>query len=453
MIAGMRQSGQPSALSEWGYNMYQRIFSVILATAAVAGAQTFPRRATVVGGGNQNSNSGQCTIELVVDGAAEVEIRGVNANLRNVSGQPPQWRRFECTSTMPANPADFRFRGLNGRGKQELVADPRNGGAAVIRIDDSDGGAENYAFEFMWGGGATSQDRGQQGLPDNGGYRGDRGQQLPPDNGGYRADRGQQGPPDNGGYRADRGQQGPPDNGGYRGNRGQPDLDAYHTERDTSFRGGTWRAMFFQRIREDLDHVTSGAFPFTGDRARLERTRVQLDELQQKLARGFYDERQLDEVTASQQYVLQNNRLAARDRAILTDDLTKMRDFRVRHDDYGARDMEGPYHQERDQRFRGNNWQATFFQRIREDLEHVATGTFPFGGDQARVTRTKVQLDELQTKLARGFYDQRELDDVIQAMQGVVASNRMAAHDREILADDLQRMRDFRVRHDQYGAR
>ena len=95
--------------------------------------------------------------------------------------------------------------------------------------------------------------------------------------------------------------------------------------------------MFFQRIRDDLDHATSGAGPFTGDRARLQRTQRQLDELQQKLARGFYDERELDQTMASLQAVVQGNRLAPRDREMLMEDLSRMRDFRSRHDQYGAR--------------------------------------------------------------------------------------------------------------------
>ena len=56
----------------------------------------------MTGGGG---DSGKCTVEVVVDGAAEVEIRGDNAVLRNLKGQPPQWRRFECNAPLPANPA------------------------------------------------------------------------------------------------------------------------------------------------------------------------------------------------------------------------------------------------------------------------------------------------------------------------------------------------------------
>src|SRR4029077_13577878 len=76
---------------------------------------------------------------------------GTTATLRNVSGQPPQWRRFECTGALPANPTNFSFTGVDGRGRQELVRDPRNGGVAVVQIEDKDGGSEGYTFDITWG--------------------------------------------------------------------------------------------------------------------------------------------------------------------------------------------------------------------------------------------------------------------------------------------------------------
>jgi hypothetical protein len=100
---------------------------------------------------NERSGEAKCTLEVVVDGAAEVEIRGDTARLRNLQGQPPQWRRFECSQVMPANPAGFRFQGIDGRGRQQLVQEPGNGRPAVIRIDDSGGGQEGYTFDIMWG--------------------------------------------------------------------------------------------------------------------------------------------------------------------------------------------------------------------------------------------------------------------------------------------------------------
>ena len=79
--------------------------------------------------------------------------------------------------------------------------------------------------------------------------------------------------------------------------------------------------------------------------------------------------------------------------------------------------------------------------------------TFPFGRDEARLGRTKFELDELQQKLAQGVYDERELDETMGALQMVVSSNRLGVRDREVLTDDLARMREFRMRHEQFGAR
>lgn len=107
--------------------------------------------------GRGDPNRGKCTIEVVVDGAADVEIRGDNAAIHNLSGRPAEWRRFECNQVLPPNPGNFRFRGVDGRGSQELIRDPRNGGSVVVRIEDRDSGAEGYTFDIEWdnrGGGA-----------------------------------------------------------------------------------------------------------------------------------------------------------------------------------------------------------------------------------------------------------------------------------------------------------
>jgi len=254
-------------------------------------AQAFERRATYRSGGDPNR--GKCTIEVVVDGAADVEIRGDNAVLRNLSGQQPQWRRFECNGPLPPNPVNFRFAGVDGRGRQTLIRDPRNGGVAVVRIEDRDNGSEGYTFDIFWENG--------------GGYPPPRAQSPPPP---------------------------PPDR---RYDRDDRDRDAYHDDRDARFRAPDFRQRFFQRIREDLYHVQSVTFPGGGDQYRISRTLQELDELQDKLARGFYDERELNDVIGAMQRVVADNRLPRRDRDVLADDLERLRDFRVRHDYYGAR--------------------------------------------------------------------------------------------------------------------
>lgn len=131
---------------------YLLTFAAVAITIPLSG-QTFERRASLTGG--SASGQGQCTAEVVVDGSAEVEVRGDLGILRNLSGQAPQWRRFECTSRMPANPIDFQFAGVDGRGTQQLIRDPRSGGVALVRLSDPQGGVEAYTFSFNWAGGTV----------------------------------------------------------------------------------------------------------------------------------------------------------------------------------------------------------------------------------------------------------------------------------------------------------
>ena len=152
------------------------ILAAVLITCGVAAAQT--RQAVMVGGGNPDW--GRCTAEIVVDGAAMVDIRGATATLRDISGSPPQWRRFECTSPMPLNPVNVRFTPREGRGTIEMVRDPREGGVAAIRMNDPQGGANVYGFEISWN---NRVERG--GYPDLGERRPDWGER---DRGRFTAD-------------------------------------------------------------------------------------------------------------------------------------------------------------------------------------------------------------------------------------------------------------------------
>src|ERR1700730_2739820 len=260
--------------------MYSRFFLVTGAALGLLNAQSFERRATYKFGGDPNR--GKCTVEVVVDGAVDIEIRGDSAVMRNLNGQPPQWRRFECTGPMPANPANFRFAGVDGRGRQTLMRAPGNGGGAGVRIEDKDNGSEGYTFDITWGGGGGGGFPPAQDDRSRGDNRDNRGYPPPPD---QRYDRG----------RDDR-------------DRDGRDLDVYHRDRDEGFRAPDFRQRFFQRIREDLYHVQSVTFPASGDQYRISRTLQELDELQDKLARGYYDERELNEVIGAMQRVVEDNR-------------------------------------------------------------------------------------------------------------------------------------------------
>ena len=114
---------------------------------------------TAIMKGRPNGDRGKCTIEVNVDDVAEVEVTGDRARIRTLSGQPSQFRRFECNSIMPRMPGDFRFTGIDGRGRMTLIRDPRNGGPAVIRIEDPKGGYEGYTFDLEWRGGSDGYGR------------------------------------------------------------------------------------------------------------------------------------------------------------------------------------------------------------------------------------------------------------------------------------------------------
>lgn len=125
--------------------------SLAIAQLAVAQPQQEMRlRATIAGGGGPDR--GNCRVEVLVDATAQVEVRGHDAILRQVGrgGQPPQWHRFQCSGEMPPNMGEFRFAPVHGRGSQRLVQDPRNGGAAVVEINDPQRGADTYAFDLSW---------------------------------------------------------------------------------------------------------------------------------------------------------------------------------------------------------------------------------------------------------------------------------------------------------------
>ena len=278
--------------------MRKSIFMILAATAVVGtvSGQDMQRRASIGRGPGYGLEG--CTVVVIVDGAAEVEIRGDNARLRNLQGGAPQFREFECSHPMPQDAPGFRFTAESGRGRQSLVRSPRDGGPVVIRIEDHEGGAGEYRFELTWGGRPRGDFGGdRRAVPDDRPIPGDR----------------------NGDGVVDR-------------------RDAeYGQERERFFQGRDWRRNLFQRVREDVEHLQRATIPFTGDRARLTRTVMELNELQGKLSQGRYDERQLDDVVNALRAVVAENRMSPRDRDILSDDLNRLREFRERHDDYGAR--------------------------------------------------------------------------------------------------------------------
>src|SRR5437764_4216995 len=94
---------------------------ILLSCALAQAAVERMMRASITGG---RGDSGKCTIEVVVDDVAVVEIFGDQGRLITEAGQPSEWRRLQCTDRLPRSPGEFRFRGIDGRGRVNLIRDP-----------------------------------------------------------------------------------------------------------------------------------------------------------------------------------------------------------------------------------------------------------------------------------------------------------------------------------------
>lgn len=111
------------------------------------------------------------------------------------------------------------------------------------------------------------------------------------------------------------------------------------------------------------------------------------------------------------------------------------------------RDRDDRYHQgDRDEGF----WRGRLFDRVRADLDHIQSNTPVFSGDEYRLVRVKQELGELQRKYDDHGYDSEKMEDVVNAMQRVVNDNHLGGRERDMLSDDLNRLRAFQDHHDGY---
>lgn len=87
-----------------------------------------------------------------VDGEIEIEIRGNSVRERHINGQAPFNVRTSSGFSLPRRDVSVRVNKLQGRGRVEVVEQPsaRNGYVAVIRVNDSQGGADDYELEISW---------------------------------------------------------------------------------------------------------------------------------------------------------------------------------------------------------------------------------------------------------------------------------------------------------------
>jgi hypothetical protein len=107
------------------------------------------------------------------------------------------------------------------------------------------------------------------------------------------------------------------------------------------------------------------------------------------------------------------------------------------------------YH-EREERFRGEQWKAQVFMHVRTDLDHVWSAVHASDKERARLDRTKEELTKMQADLDHGRWDNGMLNDVIDSIRKSSNDERLAPRDREVLADDLVRLKDYQDHHNHW---
>lgn len=98
-------------------------------------------------------DAGALRFSGVVDDVAEIRIQGRRVDLVTRSGRPVYGARYDVRGAgLPQYSIPLDVRRLNGRGNVSIVQYPRawNGWTAVIRIDDSRGGADSYDVDLRW---------------------------------------------------------------------------------------------------------------------------------------------------------------------------------------------------------------------------------------------------------------------------------------------------------------
>jgi hypothetical protein len=104
----------------------------------------------------------------------------------------------------------------------------------------------------------------------------------------------------------------------------------YQTNRDE----GWWRGHLFERVRDDLDHIQQVTPKISADEYRLVVVKKDLNDLQSKMESNRYDEPALDRTIAAVEKVANDNNLSPRDKAMMLEDMRRLRDFREHHDGY-----------------------------------------------------------------------------------------------------------------------
>ena len=105
------------------------------------------------------------------------------------------------------------------------------------------------------------------------------------------------------------------------------------------------------------------------------------------------------------------------------------------------------WHQEREQRFRGEEWRTHLFLYVRNDLEHIWSAVRASDKERERLKRTEDELTKMQADLDHGRWDNGILNDVIDSIRKSSNDDRLSPRDRAVLAEDVNRLKEFQDQH------
>lgn len=99
-----------------------------------------------------NYGAGRLTWSGQVDDVVELEIQGNRVYARTISGRPVSYPNSNFSNSLPRQNVNVSARLIRGRGNVEVIEQPsaRNNYRAIVRIRDSQGGADNYEIEVTW---------------------------------------------------------------------------------------------------------------------------------------------------------------------------------------------------------------------------------------------------------------------------------------------------------------
>lgn len=109
--------------------------------------------------------------------------------------------------------------------------------------------------------------------------------------------------------------------------------------------------------------------------------------------------------------------------------------------------MAQDWYHEREERYRGEEWRPRVFAHVRSDIDHVWSAFRASEKERRRLDRTREELTKMQADLDQGRWDNGLLNDVIDSLRKSSNDDRLAPRDRQVLADDVIRLKEFQDRH------